>query len=98
MFSDFDGLKIHGDGVIDGQGFQWWIREFMQTNPLKKRPRIFNGYNLDNFEMHGILAKNSPRFYFRFKNCDGIYIHDMEIYTDIWGQLMLDDLFNPASW
>ena len=99
VFRDFDGLKVHGDGMIDGQGFQWWIREYMQTNPPDmKRPRLFNGYNLDNFEMHGIFAKNSPRFFFRFNDCDGVYIHDMEIYTDIWGQLMIDDLFNPAGW
>lgn len=28
-FEDSSHLHLKGDGVIDGQGFQWWVREFM---------------------------------------------------------------------
>ena len=86
VFRNWEDFKIEGKGMIDGQGYMWWVREYIQTNPPQmKRPRMFNGYNLKNFEMSGIYAINSPRFFFRFNDCDGIYIHDIEIYTDTYG-------------
>lgn len=99
VFRDWTGFKVEGSGTVDGQGYMWWIREYLQTNPLHmKRPRLFNGYNLVDFEMSGIYVTNSPRFYIRCNDCDTVYIHDIEIYTDIFGILMIDDLFNPDSW
>jgi len=29
QFTDCDGLTFHGKGKIDGQGYMWWVREFL---------------------------------------------------------------------
>lgn len=30
---DSTNIKIDGSGLVDGQGFKWWMREYAQTNP-----------------------------------------------------------------
>ena len=36
---DSSNIKFSGTGLIDGQGFDWWVREWQQTNILG-RPKI----------------------------------------------------------
>merc|ERR1712086_133055 len=37
-FYDTENLTISGDGLVDGQGFMWWMREYKNLNPLHSRP------------------------------------------------------------
>ena len=39
---------------------------------------------VQNVEISGVKFRNSPRFNIAFDESDSIYIHDMEIVTDIF--------------
>mmetsp|Transcript_48728 Transcript_48728/g.66278 ORF Transcript_48728/g.66278 Transcript_48728/m.66278 type:complete len:151 (+) Transcript_48728:17-469(+) len=34
--NDSTNIKIDGTGLVDGQGFRWWMREYVQTNPAHR--------------------------------------------------------------
>jgi hypothetical protein len=38
-FEDITGLTIQGKGVVEGQGFMWWVREALNKN-IHKRPLL----------------------------------------------------------
>ena len=38
-FHDTEDLTFKGTGTIDGQGFAWWIREYLQKN-IHGRPHL----------------------------------------------------------
>ena len=91
-FQRCDGILIEGKGTIDGQGFMWWVREILQKNK-HTRPYIIR-YNLcRNIEVRDVLIQNSPFYHIVPDDCENIYMHDFEIYVDIWGQLELHRLF-----
>ena len=46
-FEDSSDLHLKGNGVIDGQGFQWWIREIMVQNP-HSRPHLLHMHKCRN--------------------------------------------------
>ena len=46
-----------------------------------------------NVEISGILMRNSPMYHILIDDSKGFWIHDMEIYVDVWGQMTLDKLF-----
>jgi hypothetical protein len=54
-----NNIKFTGKGVMDGQGYMWWIREWLQTN-TNGRPNMINWQTCANIEMDGVLWKNSP--------------------------------------
>jgi len=90
---NWDGLHIQGAGVIEGQGFMWWVRDFMNLNP-NNRPHMLWYSNVKNIEVSGLKLQNSPHFFVYLSEVLGLYVHDMEIYVDIWGQLSLHQLFS----
>jgi polygalacturonase len=83
-FKNCDGILIEGTGKIDGQGFMWWIREILQKN-LQTRPYIIKYYLSRNLEVRDVLILNSPYYHIVPYDCENIYMHDFEIYVDIWG-------------
>jgi hypothetical protein len=36
-------------------------------------------------EITGVKWQNSPSFHFHLEDIDSFWIHDFEIYVDIWG-------------
>lgn len=54
-----NNIKFTGTGVMDGQGYMWWIREWLQKN-TNGRPNMINWQTCSNIEMDGVLWKNSP--------------------------------------
>jgi len=91
-FDNVHGIAIIGNGTLDGQGFMWWIREILQKN-LHTRPYIIKYHQCSNIEVAGVLVKNSPYYHIVPSDCWDIYMHDFEIYVDIWGQMELHRLF-----
>jgi len=68
MFSFIDCSDITFEsrsktGVIDGQGYMWWLREFLGLNLKTHRPKMLQLTNITNLEISGILFKNSPSFF-----------------------------------
>jgi len=37
FFNDCNNIRFEGKGVLDGQGYMWWVREFLGKN-LAHRP------------------------------------------------------------
>jgi len=38
-FYDCNGLTIKGIGLVDGLGYDWWVREWLRQN-IKGRPNL----------------------------------------------------------
>jgi polygalacturonase len=80
---DNKNLKITGKGWLDGQGFMWWIREFLQKN-IHRRPNMVSMERCVDLEWEGLSMKNSPRYHVQPRAVNS-YWHDFEIYVDIVG-------------
>jgi len=48
---DIENVLIRGEGVVDGQGYLWWQREYVQKNPWNSRPHLFRTYRGRNVEI-----------------------------------------------
>ena len=53
VFSEITNLLWQGTGVIDGQGFMWWQREYLQKN-IYGRPHLHTLKHSRNVEYTGI--------------------------------------------
>jgi hypothetical protein len=58
-YSNSESLTFEGKGVIEGQGYMWWIREILQMN-IHQRPNLVEVQQVVNFEWSGIGLRNSP--------------------------------------
>lgn len=84
QFNNWNGLKICGKGTIDGQGFMWWMREYSGSN-THARSHLIGSRSVKNFELTGVLLKNSPMYHFISHNLENAWFHDFEVQVDIVG-------------
>ena len=91
MFFGAKNLTFKGEGVIDGQGYMWWIREYLQKN-VNGRPNLVIINESSNVEWSGIRLINSPQFHLSMRNVDQGYFHDFEIHADVRRQKELGQL------
>lgn len=70
----------------------WWVREILQTGK-HHRPHLIEIDRSRNIEWSGVYVTNSPSYYIFNKDVENVYMHDFEIYTDLWGILDLFKLF-----
>ena len=49
-----------------------------------------------NTEIDGILVKDSPYYHIVTNDCVGAYMHDFEIFVNIWGQFQLHKMFHST--
>ena len=61
-FEQCTNLTIKGDGVVDGLGYDWWIREWNRENP-HGRPHLLHFDRVQTAEITGVEWRNSPRFH-----------------------------------
>lgn len=90
-FNDVDSITFQGSGEIDGQGYMWWVRELLSQNK-NERPKMFVVNRGRNLHLTGIRWVNSPQKFIEPVDVDNLYIHDMEIYVDVMGQLEIGKL------
>jgi polygalacturonase len=83
-FSNVHNFKFVGKGTIDGQGYMWWVREYLGLNGFK-RPHLLSINKSTNVEVAGVRFLNSPSFHVSVYEFDGAYIHDFEIHVDVKG-------------
>ena len=95
-FEDVENITFRGSGTVDGQGYMWWVREYLQLN-RHSRPRLLYIHRGVNIEMSGIRWINSPKFHMELKDIDTLHLHDFEIWVDHKGQLELGKLFLGGS-
>jgi polygalacturonase len=93
-FANSQDITIQGSGMLDGQGFAWWNREILQKNGQGGRPCLITFSQVDGIEISGILVKNSPYYHIVPHDCINGYMHDMEIFVDVFGQMELQKLFS----
>jgi len=55
-------FTIRGEGVIDGNGFMWWQREYVSLNK-HGRPHMLLAKRISGLEMTGVKWQNSPMFH-----------------------------------
>ena len=75
---------INGEGTVDGQGYMWWIREYISRNPHGRPKLLYIKYGT-NLEFTGVKWMNSPFYHMDIQDFDGAYFHDFEIYVDAYG-------------
>ena len=91
-FKWIHNVKFQGGGQVDGQGYMWWIREYIQRNPYG-RPKLLMINHATNIEVVGIRWLNAAYYNLHIVDVVGLYCHDFEIQTDYKGQLELGKLF-----
>ena len=96
-FTDCQDINIRGKGVVEGLGYDWWVREWKRANP-HERPQLLKYQRVQNSEISGVTWKNSPRFHLELKDIDSVYIHDIEIFVDIWKQKDLIRQAQGTAW
>lgn len=69
----------------------WWVREWLGLNH-NKRPILLNILRGRNIEITGVRWLNSPRFNIWLEDIDTAWVHDFEIYVDVYGQIELGKL------
>ena len=52
-FNEIHNVIFRGVGTVDGQGYMWWIREYLSLNH-KGRPHLFRVNGATNIEIFGI--------------------------------------------
>jgi len=95
-FTDVENLTIRGNGTVDGQGYMWWVREYLGLNH-NKRPSLLNVERARNLEITGVRWINGPRFHLWLEDIDNAWVHDFEIHVDTKGQLELGKLLFGES-
>jgi len=83
-FDEIHNVSFRGNGTIDGQGYMWWVREFLQLNP-NGRPKLLRVDKATNITMTGIRWLNAPEYNIHITDVDGLYCHDFEIMTNMKG-------------
>ena len=97
FFEQVSNFRIIGKGQIDGRGYMWWMREFINNNP-SGRPLLFDFSQSQNVEFTGVRLINSPHFYLYCEDIADFWFHDFEIRTDIMGQMVLAQLFGQYDY
>lgn len=81
-FEDSYNLTIQGEGIVDGLGYDWWVREWDHKNKMG-RPHLLSYKRVQMSEISGITWLNSPMYHMALNDIDSVYIHDLEIRVDI---------------
>ncbi len=85
---DLDGIKICGEGTIDGNGLKswkaFWIRREWNpdcTNKDEQRPRLMYFSNCRNVLVSGLKLQNSHFWTNHFYNCQYVKVIDCSIFS-----------------
>jgi len=89
-FQDCRDFVMRGGGLIDGNGFEWWVLTI--TGKLKRgRPHLVVMHNMVDTLIEGLRVKNSPQFHFALSDMLNLVVRDLDIQVDISAQRTLLD-------
>ena len=77
-------MKFTGKGALEGQGYWWWVHEFLGKNK-HGRPHLVHVVDCENFEWEGVEMRNSPQYHMKLDDIVNVEVHHMEIFSDWWG-------------
>eukprot|EP00347_Sterkiella_histriomuscorum_P020779 403336490 len=86
--SDSKNITITGNGLIEGQGYWWWMREYMVLNK-HGRPNMLAMRRVQYCLIEGVEFKNSPRYHMELLDTDTFLIQNLQIRVDILEQKKL---------
>jgi polygalacturonase len=85
---DSDGVYFSGSGTVDGQGYWWWMRDYLVLN-YANRPHLLRMERVRNSRIEGIRWINSPMYHLFLIDIHNFYIADFEIFVDVYEQKKL---------
>lgn len=88
QISDSENIHIRGSGTIEGQGYWWWMREYIVANKFG-RPHMLSMQRVRHCIIEGLHFHNSPRYHLSLTDIDDFLIQDIEIKVDIFEQKKL---------
>jgi len=71
----------------------WWVRDIFEGQKECCRPAMLKFELSRNIEVLDVYITNSPYYHIRLYDCENIYMHDFEIYVDVFGQLSLQKFY-----
>ena len=84
--SEIDGLHLHGEGVLDGNGIEYWARFWQRrrenpqcTNLEIERPRLLYLERCRNIRIQGLTLRYSGFWNLHLYNCEDALIKDVSI-------------------
>jgi len=80
---DSSDLEFTGTGTIDGQGYAWWMREYVVQN-YGNRPHLFRMDRVRNVKIQGLRWTNSPMYHLFLIDVENFDIRDVVIYVDVY--------------
>jgi len=89
-------ITIDGKGTLDGRGFMWWVRDIFQGQNECCRPDMLRFDLCRHIDMSGVFVTNAPHYHIILKDSEEIYMHDFEIYVDVFGQLSLQKFYGST--
>ncbi|XP_047320432.1 probable polygalacturonase At3g15720 [Impatiens glandulifera] len=89
MFSQVNGLHIHGNGKFDGQGLPWWNKlNFVYNHEVDNRR---HGYlnimqalrfsKCNNLQLNGLQHINPPKNHISINDCNNVQVSNIEIHA-----------------
>ena len=85
---DSENIHIRGSGQIEGQGYWWWMREYIQANE-HGRPHALVMNRIRHCTIEGVKWTNSPNQHLVMDDIDDFIVQDMEIFVNVFDQKKL---------
>ena len=73
LIQDSESIHIQGTGLVEGQGYWWWMREYIVANPYG-RPNMLAMRRVRHCIIEGVEFKNSPRYHLELLDTDDFLI------------------------
>jgi hypothetical protein len=80
-FINNTGLILHGNGVINGNGYMWWWNVIVSGRD--NRPDLIDIYIAKDLLIDGITLLNSPQYHLMIKECLNVTVKNVLIHVDI---------------
>jgi polygalacturonase len=88
--NDSGNLTVTGSGVVDGQGFWWWMREYLAFFNLPgnkgARPHLVIMNRVKGAYFSGVKYQNSPSWHLRFDDVEDFLLENFEIYVNSFAE------------
>ena len=88
VVNDVENLTIKGTGQIDGQGYWWWMREYVQKN-VHSRPHMLLMERVNHCYITGVKFTNSPYYHMLLLDVNDFLIENLEIRVNVVEQKKL---------
>jgi polygalacturonase len=78
-FTDCQGIRFLGKGMVDGQGLNWWRLAYTGQD---HRPDMISFQETRDIVIQDLYFYSSPKFTINCVDCADIIIHDITIYVN----------------